>query len=61
MTAIGRETLGGEGFADQFMESTLFEIDLLTDHDPGWEHQWLPIPKGLRPKARGCEERATPG
>ena len=22
----------------------------------GWEHRWLPIPKGLRPKARGCEE-----
>ena len=45
----------------RFMESGLFEIDLLTDHEPGWEHQWLPIPKGLRPKARGCEERATPG
>ena len=43
------------------MESSLFEIDLLTDLGPGWEHRWLSIPKGLRPKARGCEGRATPG
>ena len=45
----------------RFMESHLFEIDRLTDHEPGREHRWLSIPKGLRPKARGCEERATPG
>ena len=51
----------GEGLADRFMESRLLEIEWLTEHEPGREHWWLPIPKGLRPKARGCEERATPG
>ena len=34
---------------------------MLTGLEPWREHRWLPIPKGLRPKARGCEARATPG
>ncbi len=56
-------TAGGTPAATdaRFMGSTLFEIDRLTGHEPGREHRWLPIPTGLRPKARGCEERATPG
>ena len=55
----------GEGLVERFMESPLFETDLLTAPEP-WsedkrEHRVFPIPKGLRPKARGCEGRATPG
>ena len=56
-------TAGGTPAATEarFMESGLFETELLTGLEPGREHRWLPIPKGLRPKARGCEARATPG
>ncbi len=24
-----------------------FKSDRLTGHEPGWEHRWLPIPKGF--------------
>jgi hypothetical protein len=46
----------------RFMGRNVFQnLDMYWELESGREHRRLSIPTGLRPKARGCEERATPG